>query len=129
MMWYTDIAFRRVRGGLSRAGAKQEILKIGIQFTSLSRFDKASGSDSRSNQLAPENLWIENSDWGESEGTDGEKRRKPNICAETYFSGVGGNFLDLMDGVRKARCIQAPCSLWLHIFSQFLSPEKMSYGS
>jgi hypothetical protein len=46
----------------------------------------------------------------ESERTDGEKRRKPNICAKINLSGVGGNFLDSMDGVRRAKGIQALCS-------------------
>ena len=45
----------------------------------------------------------------ESEG-DGEKRRKPNICAKIDLSGVGGNFLDSMDGVTRAKGIQALCS-------------------
>jgi hypothetical protein len=46
----------------------------------------------------------------ESEGTDGEKRRKPNICAKIDLSGVGGNSLDSMDGVRRAKGIKALCS-------------------
>lgn len=94
---------------MSRAGAKREISKIDIQFTSLSRFDKASESDSRSGQLAPERT-CESRIQIESEGTDGEKRRKPNICAKINLSGVGGNFLDSMDGVRRAKGIQALCS-------------------